>query len=617
MEVLNENQLMIPENYSSADKMFRITAIVFRFVYNIKARLARKKIDKSSPPPLALLAKKVLDEKQKVAPKVENDKDPAVVKDTFAQTENTEIVNLHETGNIETEVKTGTYKHSEKKGELKYTVSAPKKVRILILHKQEIQRAEDYWTDQSMRITVEEFSKNRFQSLRARQTEIARLQPFPMVKPVVAGGRAQKGLMQYYEISEMTMLTDKHHIAYLILKQLHDLDHSGSDNHVIGMSRHSYWIVRAGKVIRKIRSRCMKCRLSEKKLDKQIMAPLPPHRQSISRPFDHINLDIFGPLTIRDTVKRRTTKKVWGIAIICGSTRAVHLDISGGYDMQSVMDTLNRFFFMKGCPVTITSDMGSQLRAAGKRLNKLEELEQMGPGIHLEELKKEIAKQGLIWNFVPVRGQHQNGLAENLVKRAKRVLVPKIEGMNFDFPQLQTILFEIAYIINSHPLSIKPMPDPLDNPPITPNSLLLGRSSKEPRLGYAPENKLELSRRTTAMEELMKDWWTKWRKQVFSALIPSYRWQYKFRQARVGDVVLMNNSSDLKGQYKLGIIDQILPSLEDQIVRKVVVKYKNAEHNTDLKNTKYKFSERPIQNLVTIFPINFDEKDLEEGDKQE
>ena len=97
---------------------------------------------------------------------------------------------------------------------------------------------------------------------------------------------------------------------------------------------------------------------------RQQMAPLPDNRLSMSPPFYFTSLDLFGPIQIKDTVKQRTQKKVWGVIFSCAVTRALYLDLTEDNSMDSILQTIRRFVSIRGCPSEIQSDQGSQLTSA-------------------------------------------------------------------------------------------------------------------------------------------------------------------------------------------------------------------------------------------------------------
>ena len=98
------------------------------------------------------------------------------------------------------------------------------------------------------------------------------------------------------------------------------------------------------------------------------MSALPDHRLAIAPVFHTTSIDLFGPLTIKDMVKKRTTIKVWGFIANCTVTRSIHLDLTESYSTDAILQTLRKFKLLRGCPAEIISDQGSQMKAAAKDL---------------------------------------------------------------------------------------------------------------------------------------------------------------------------------------------------------------------------------------------------------
>ena len=205
----------------------------------------------------------------------------------------------------------------------------------------------------------------------------------------------------------------------------------------------------------------------------QQMAPLPDSRLSMSPPFDVTSLDLFGPIEIKDTVKQRTRKKVWGVIFNCSSTRAMYLDLTEDYSTDAVLHTIRRFVSIRGCPSEMISDQGSQLISAAKDIAELVKDWDWG------SIATWAATKQMKWTVVPAEGQHQNGLSESLIKSVKRTIEHKVKPHIMTFSQLQMMLFEIANLLNSRPISVITGSDPDEPEPLTPNHLLLGRATGE------------------------------------------------------------------------------------------------------------------------------------------
>ena len=96
------------------------------------------------------------------------------------------------------------------------------------------------------------------------------------------------------------------------------------------------------------------------------------------------------------------------------NTRAVHLELAVDYSTVEFMQTLRRFFAIRGQPALMMSDNGSQLVGAER------ELREMIKGGNHEEPKEFNAEKGMSWQFITPGAPHQNGCTETLVKGAKK-----------------------------------------------------------------------------------------------------------------------------------------------------------------------------------------------------
>ena len=75
------------------------------------------------------------------------------------------------------------------------------------------------------------------------------------------------------------------------------------------------------------------------------------------------------------------------------------------------------------------------------------------------------------------------------------------------------------------------------------------------------------------------------------------KWRREQRSLRPGDVVLMKNETAVSKMYRLARVYKVFPSETDNLVRKALIQYKNPGEK------KFRFSERPVQGLVLLLPI--------------
>ena len=63
----------------------------------------------------------------------------------------------------------------------------------------------------------------------------------------------------------------------------------------------------------------------------QIMGQMPGERLNPSPAFTFTALDLFGPFLVKDTVKKRTKGKAYGVIFNCLTAKAVYSDLIDGY----------------------------------------------------------------------------------------------------------------------------------------------------------------------------------------------------------------------------------------------------------------------------------------------
>ena len=307
------------------------------------------------------------------------------------------------------------------------------------------------------------------------------------------------------------------------------------------------------------------------------MAPLPATRVVMSPTFNNISLDLFGPIEIKGTVKQRTRKKVWGLILNCTVTRAIHLDLTEDYGADSFLQTFRKFVSLRGCPSTIYYDQGSQIISAS------------------DDFKLWSANKGIDLQPAPAEGQHQNGASESLIKSVKKTLLHVIGSNVHTFSGLQMVFFEVANIVNSRPIGIISGSDPSCPDPITPNHLILGRSTPDVATGPFDDT-LNVNKRYEFLQQLVNSWWNRWYQTVLPSLVPCYKWLNRHRNVQVGDVCLIRYKNDVRSTYRLGQVVKTKPG-SDGLVRKVVLKYKLPNEKT------FRLVDRPIHGIAVIVPI--------------
>ena len=326
------------------------------------------------------------------------------------------------------------------------------------------------------------------------------------------------------------------------------------------------------------------------------MGPLNDKRMKPTPPFYNSALDLFGPMIIKDTVKGRTRKKVYGIIINCLVTRSSYIDIVEGYDTDSLLTMLRRFISIRGFPKTIYSDCGSQMVMADKNLKDLI------TDWDCNKLTTFGSNEGIEWSFTKsADAPWENGCSESLIRLVKKHIVRIIGDNILTFGELQTVLFEITNLMNERPIGTKPGSDINLGTYLCPNDLLLGRSGLQaPQEIFATSS--DLKSRQKFIDQITDNFWKKWMRDFFHTLIIRQKWHTTIRNLQIGDIVLIQDSNMIRGKWKMGQVSAILPSSDDR-VRDVMVRYKQQREGktyTGIKDTEIK---RSAHRLVLLLPV--------------
>ena len=257
----------------------------------------------------------------------------------------------------------------------------------------------------------------------------------------------------------------------------------------------------------------MECARNRKKLASQQMALLRVESFQCCPPWTNIALDFAGPITVKGQVNNRAKMKVWILVYSCRTTKAVCLLATPGYSTSDFLCKHSEFVYRKGRPSTIVSDRGSQLVAAGIVIAEKD------MPINKLDWKEVTSKNSATdWTFVPVGGQHRNGISEATVKVMKKSLALALHpGVELTYAEVVTLLAKITYSINSRPLTIQDTSPTSQQEdvmvPLTPNHLLLGRATIDvPDMEYDENNKF--SARLAYVQQVHKAWWDRWIQDV-------------------------------------------------------------------------------------------------------
>ena len=217
-----------------------------------------------------------------------------------------------------------------------------------------------------------------------------------------------------------------------------------------------------------------------------------------------------------------------------------------------------------------------------------------------ESLRTYGSAKNFKWEISPPDSPWRQGKAERLIAIVKKQIHISVGDTRVSPVELQTILMEIANICNERPIGLsKPRDDGTYNI-ITPNQLLLGRSTNIlPDDTELVEN-LPMKARYRLVQHVTTVFWKRWASEVSPGLVNRPVWHKKGRNLCVNDVVLICQATAIKGKYRLAVVEDVEAS-NDGCVRSVSLRYVLvAKGEEKVRTIRVRHS---VQRLVLILPV--------------
>ena len=414
---------------------------------------------------------------------------------------------------------------------------------------------------------------------RMKNGEFKTLSPFVDDKGIIrVGGRIDKAILSYEE-KHPVLLPNEHRISLLITSHMHNHGHPGVAT-TTAKIRRKYWILKASKLSKAVKFKCVTCREMAHKAETQLMTDLPVLRLAPQTPpFYYTACDYFGPFSVK--IGRNKKAQHYGVIFTCLNTRAVHLEMAVDLTTMEFIQVLRRFFSIRGYPAVLLSDNGSQMVGAAR------ELREMVQSLDSHQLCDYCAERGIRWIFTTPAAPHQNGCAEALVKSCKRALKKAIGEQVLTPFELYTCLLEVGNLVNQRPIGRVPN-DPDDGKYLCPNDMLLGRATSEVPQGPFNDTK-NPRRRVEFVQKIVDSFWHRWSRDVLPALVTRKAWHTERRNVEVDDLVVMADNNAIRGKWTIGRVIEVHPGTDGR-VRNVKVKTPAGEYS------------RPVTKIAVIYP---------------
>ena len=396
------------------------------------------------------------------------------------------------------------------------------------------------------------------------------------------GGRLTNADLPY-STRYPVLLPRKYHFTILIVKSAHGRVLHNGVKETLSELRSRYWIVKGRSLVKSIIHQCVVCR----RFDGRACCtppppPLPTFRVREEPPFTYSGVDFAGPLYVRATGARESTK-VWVCLYTCCIVRAVHLDLVPDLTAPAFIRSFKRFTARRGLPRKVISDNGKTFKAASKIIHAV---------MSHESVQQYLLGIGVEWAFNLPKAPWWGGVFERLIKSTKRCLKKMIGQAKLTYDELLTAVIEVEMILNSRPLSYVSADDMEE--PLTPSHLMIGRrvSSLPDNLCHAEEDSDEeitpalLGKRARHLNKTLNQFWRRWRREYLLELRECHRHNTgdpKATSVSVGDVVIIHDKDRPRGFWRLAVVKDTLKG-QDGTVRGAILRTTNkGGHSMELR----------------------------------
>lgn len=411
---------------------------------------------------------------------------------------------------------------------------------------------------QSFPVDIQQIKNNRLD----KRSPLYNLDPYVDSDGILrVGGRLRRADIEPNERNP-AVLPKQGHLTTLIIRHYHQrVAHGGKGLTMNKIRENGYWVVNCAAAVSSLIRSCVICARLRGFCQTQKMADLPQVRTEPTPPFTSIGCDCFGPFNIK---QGRAQVKKYGLLCTCMVSRAVHIEVLDDLSTDSFVNALRRLIAIRGPVKRIFCDQGTNFIGANTEFKKALETTK-------EPLRSYLTEQQCEFHFNTPSASHMGGVWERQIRTAREVLSGALKDMHHSLNRsgLHTLFCEVSSIMNSRPLTVETLNDPLGPVPITPNQLLTMKTDLvlPPPGDFSDPD--EYGRKQWKKIQLVANrFWERWRLEYLSSLQPRQRWSAKSVNLEAGDIVVLADDNQLRGQWKLARVVKALPG-DDQLVRKV------------------------------------------------
>ena len=416
----------------------------------------------------------------------------------------------------------------------------------------------------------------------------------------VAGGLENLESLFQFGIKSMNPVLDRYSpLSYSIGDYIHRIkaNHRGYENCYRESLAHVF-IIQGMSLFRELNEDCVKCIKMRGQYIQAAMGPVSDAQLTIAPAFWICMADIMGPVHIYapgHAARTRNTKaievKAYVMVFVCPTTKNVNIQVLEGKSADAIVDGLNRLGCEVGFPSYFLIDKDSGIMKALNDAN-----------VSLKDMQGIVYKERKIkFKTCPIGGHNFHGAVERRIRCIEENMEKAgIFKLKIHATGLQTVLKLIENQMNNLPLGYMFGRDS-DNSPllkmICPNFLRVGRINDRSLDGpiTLPSGPGEMMEK---VEKAYVAFFRIWNEVMVPKLMKLNKWFDSKGMLAVGDVVYFQKiEDDLASNWILGIVEEVIKSRDD-VVRKVVIKYQNANENIS------RCTERTARKIIKLFHID-------------
>ena len=126
-------------------------------------------------------------------------------------------------------------------------------------------------------------------------------------------------------------------------------------------------------------------------------------------------------------------------------------------------------------------------------------------------------------------------------------------GHSLDDESLRTLLCEVEAVVNSRPLTTETLRDPLSLLPLTPSTLLTGKTKLIlPPPGKFKREDVYCKRRWRCVQHIANEFWTRWSQEYLQSLQARQKWTRQRRNHAEGVIVLLKDDNNCRNEWAHG-----------------------------------------------------------------